>query len=108
MRCLRVGSDATVPELRGLQPRVRLRGGAARAHPPLLLSDAISTNLLPPALTETQHVDYRSRDRAAGLKLARAIGSLPPAGPLPDPLPAPPDVPASYLVAWPCRRPSPR
>jgi hypothetical protein len=64
---------------------------------PVLLSDAISTNLLPPALAQIQLVDYRSRDRAAGLKLARAIGSLPPAGPLPDPLPTPPEVPRSYL-----------
>ena len=56
---------------------------------PVLLSDGISMNLLPPALAQIQLVDYRSRDRAAGLRLARALGSLPPAGPLPDPLPAP-------------------
>jgi hypothetical protein len=64
---------------------------------PILLSEGISTNLLPPALAQIQHVDYRNRDRAAVLQLARALGSLPPARPLPDPLPAPPDVPTSYL-----------
>jgi hypothetical protein len=64
---------------------------------PIVLADGISTNLLPPALAQIQHVDYRSPDRAAGLKLARALRSLPPAGPLPDPLPTPPEVPTSYL-----------
>jgi hypothetical protein len=65
---------------------------------PVLDSDTISPNLLPPALAQIQFVDYRSRDRAAVLRLARAVAALPAAGPQPDPLPPPPDVPVSYLT----------
>jgi hypothetical protein len=64
---------------------------------PVLASDTVSPNLLPPALAEIQYVDYRGRDRAAVLRLARAVAAIPAAGPLPDPLPPPPDVPVSYL-----------
>jgi len=64
---------------------------------PLLVSDDISINLLPPALTAIQYVDYRTADRDAALQLARAITTVPPAGPLPDLLPDPPKVPLSYL-----------
>jgi hypothetical protein len=64
---------------------------------PLLVSDDVSTNLLPPALTEIQYVDYRTPDREAAFRLARAITATPAPGPLPDPLPEPPDVPLSYL-----------
>jgi TIR domain len=64
---------------------------------PILVADGISTNLLPPALSQIQFVDYRSQDRNAGLRLARALTTIPLAGSLPDPLPAPPDVPISYL-----------
>lgn len=64
---------------------------------PILISEAVSTNLLPPALSTIQLVDYRKEDRDAALRLARALATVPPAGPLPDPLPGPPDVPISYL-----------
>lgn len=64
---------------------------------PVLVSDGVSTNLLPPALSQIHFVDYRTHDRAAGFRLARALASLPPPGPLPDPLPAAPEVPTSYL-----------
>jgi len=64
---------------------------------PVLIADGVSTNLLPPALSQIQFVDYRNQDRSAALRLARALATIPPSEPLPDPLPAPPDVPISYL-----------
>jgi len=64
---------------------------------PILVSDGVSINLLPPALSQIQFVDYRSQDRDAVFRLARALLTLPPARPLPNPLPAPPPIPISYL-----------
>jgi hypothetical protein len=64
---------------------------------PVLVSDGLSTNLLPPDLASLQFVDYKSPDRAAAFRLARAFSSLPAPRPLPDPLPSPPAVPVSYL-----------
>lgn len=64
---------------------------------PVLVSDEVSTNLLPPALSQIQFVDYRTQDRDAAIRLARSFATLPPAGPLPDPLPTPPETPVSYL-----------
>lgn len=64
---------------------------------PVLVSDGVSTPLLPPALTKIQHIDYRTPDRDAALQLARAIGAAPEAPPLPDPLPEAPEAPLSYL-----------
>jgi hypothetical protein len=64
---------------------------------PVLASDGVSTNLLPPSLALLQFVDYRSRDRNAPLRLARAPVALPQPRPLPNPLPPAPDVPSSYL-----------
>jgi hypothetical protein len=65
---------------------------------PILVDDDVSTNLLPPALSKIQFVDYRDQDRDAALSLGRAFNGLPPADPLPDPLPTPPDAPISYLA----------
>jgi len=64
---------------------------------PVLVSEGVSTKLLPPALSQIQFVDYRKRDRDAVLRLARAFTTVPPPNPLPDPLPPPPEVPLSYL-----------
>ena len=64
---------------------------------PILVSDGVSTNLLPPALSQIEFVDYRNQDRTAALRLARAFGALPPPTALPDPLPVPPEAPLSYL-----------
>jgi TIR domain len=68
-----------------------------KAIVPVLTADGVSVNLLPPALSQIQFVDYRSKDREAVLQLVRALMSLPAPPPLPDPLPAPPAVPLSYL-----------
>jgi TIR domain len=64
---------------------------------PVLVSGEVSTNLLPPALSQIQFVDYREQNRHAAFRLARAVATVPPPKPLPDPLPVPPEVPLSYL-----------
>jgi hypothetical protein len=64
---------------------------------PVLVSDGVSTNLLPTELSQIQFVDYRSQDRSAAIRLARALQTIPQPPPLPNPLPQPPDVPISYL-----------
>lgn len=64
---------------------------------PVLVADGVSTNLLPPVLSQIQFVDYRNQDRDSALRLARALATIQRPGPLPDPLPEPPDVPISYL-----------
>lgn len=64
---------------------------------PVRLSDAVSPDSLTPDLSELQWVDYSRRDIPAFQKLRRALRSLLPAPPLPDPLPKPPAVPISDL-----------
>lgn len=64
---------------------------------PVLVSDSVSINLLPPALSKIEYVDYRKQERKTALRLSRALSTVPPPGPLPDPLPKPPDAPISYL-----------
>ena len=64
---------------------------------PVLVAEGVSINLLPPALSAIQFVDYQEQDRNAAFRLAKAIYTIPPPGPLPDPLPVPPEVPISYL-----------
>lgn len=64
---------------------------------PVLASEGVSTNLLPPALSKIQFVDYRVPDKSAAFRLAKALLSMPLSKKLPDPLPTPPEVPLSYL-----------
>ncbi|HEV2762309.1 MAG TPA: TIR domain-containing protein [Pyrinomonadaceae bacterium] len=64
---------------------------------PVLVAEGININLLAPPLNEIQVTDYRRRDKGAALALFKSINSAPAAAPLPDPLPAPPLVPVSYL-----------
>ena len=64
---------------------------------PLLVADGVRTDLLPRALSEIQHLDYRSPDRRTCFALSRALNGFGSAPPLPDPLPEPPPVPLSYL-----------
>lgn len=64
---------------------------------PVLVSEGININLLPPPLNEIQVMDYRRRDKDATLALVKAIHTTPEAPPLPEPLPNPPPVPVSYL-----------
>jgi hypothetical protein len=65
---------------------------------PVLVGTGLSLNVLPPALSRVQFIDFRERHVEAILALARALHSLPVGVPLPDPLPAPPEVPISYLA----------
>tara|TARA_R110002096_G_scaffold384014_2_gene577970 strand:+ start:1936 stop:2685 length:750 start_codon:yes stop_codon:yes gene_type:complete len=64
---------------------------------PVLVADQVSVNLLPPALCQIHFVDYRLKDKAQTLSLARALQSITASPPLPDPLPPEPPVPLSYL-----------
>jgi hypothetical protein len=65
---------------------------------PVLVGAGLSLNVLPPALSRVQFIDFRERHVEAILALSRALRSLPVGVPLPDPLPAPPEVPISYLA----------
>ncbi len=69
-----------------------------RALLPVLVADGVSDELLPAELAQIQYTDYRTADKAALKRLQKALGALPPAQALPDPLPAPPQAPISYLV----------
>jgi hypothetical protein len=62
--------------------------------------EAMPAALLPSDLAVLQFVDYTDEapERRA-FRLAAALEGLPPAPPLPDQLPPPPEVPISYLVA---------
>jgi hypothetical protein len=64
---------------------------------PVLVSDGVNINLLPPPLNEIQIADYRSLDKGAAFALVKSINTAPPPPPLPDPLPTSPRVPVSYL-----------
>ncbi len=64
---------------------------------PVLVADGVSLNLLPPVLSTIQHVDYRLQEKGTVINLIKAINQLPAAGPLPETLPEPPEVPISYL-----------
>ncbi len=63
----------------------------------VLLGDGVDIRKLPDGLRSHRLVDCRNDTRRAGLQLAWALAVLPPAGPLPDPLPAPPDAPLGHL-----------
>lgn len=64
---------------------------------PVLVADGVSNDLLPPLLSQIQYTDYRRQDKAALMRLMKAVNALPAAQSLPDPLPASPEVPISYL-----------
>jgi hypothetical protein len=65
---------------------------------PVLLSSEVNAALLPTPLQRIQFVDYRQQDKAAYQHLLEAMANLPPAQPLPDPLPAQPPAPVSPLA----------
>lgn len=64
---------------------------------PVLMSDGVSVNFLPPALSTIQYVDFRDQNKQAVFDFIKAINNLPSPQQLPDPLPIPPEVPISYL-----------
>ncbi len=67
---------------------------------PVLVTEGVATTPLPPALATIQYIDYRERTSTTSLRLARALMAIPPAQPLPEPLPDPPEVPLSHLGSW--------
>ena len=64
---------------------------------PILVSEEVSTKLLPPTLSKIQFVDYKKQDRDSAFRLAKALTTLPSPEPLPEVLPDPPKAPISYL-----------
>lgn len=64
---------------------------------PVRCHDGVKVNLLPPELSKIQFVDYRAQDKSAAFALLKAIQAAPPPLPPPNPLPAEPPVPISYL-----------
>ena len=64
---------------------------------PVVVADGVSMNLLPPVLSKIQHMDYRVQDKKTAFTFVKTFQKLPPSKKLPDPLPAPPEVPISYL-----------
>jgi hypothetical protein len=67
---------------------------------PVLIAEGVSTALLPEALSQIHFVDYRNpNDKSAALEVGRALNAAAVLAALPDPLPAPPAVPVSYLGA---------
>jgi len=64
---------------------------------PAIVADGVSTNLLPPQIAALQLIDLRRSDRESALRLGRALSNLPATPALPQPLPAEPEVPLSYL-----------
>ncbi len=64
---------------------------------PVLVAPVISTDLLPAALLKIHFVDYLKQDKDAVLQINKALEAVPGENPLPDPLPAPPEEPLSYI-----------
>ena len=78
--------------------RQELDWATALNKPVLPLAVGPLPDALPRALSTRQITQYSPSTREAAFALAGALGSLPPAGPLPTPLPAPPAAPLSYLT----------
>jgi hypothetical protein len=73
---------------------------ALSLHRPLLpvqVQDSVEPALLPPQLSETQWVNYRTPSVESAIYLMRSLQALPSAPALPDPLPPQPEVPITYL-----------
>lgn len=64
---------------------------------PIRVDDTVP-GLAPPALASLEWVDYDPEDRASVIRLMRAVGAMPPAPDLPEPLPPAPEVPLSYTT----------
>jgi molybdopterin converting factor small subunit len=64
---------------------------------PVQVAEGVNLTLLPSPLNEFQVTDYRERDKRASFALVRCINTAPDTAPLPNPLPAAPPVPVSYL-----------
>ncbi len=65
---------------------------------PLFIEKPASTRLIPPSIAGRQWIDYTSNEKQTGLRLAIALSSADTTRTLPDPLPAPPDIPMSAIT----------
>ena len=66
---------------------------------PIVMDENISMEHLPPLLCKIQHVSYKIQDKETIFALINSIKNIPPAQPLPVPLPQPPEVPISYFAS---------
>jgi WD40 repeat protein len=64
---------------------------------PVMLTD-INIKILPTSLQKVQIVDYRQQNKVQALALTKALHGLPPAKPLPKPLPPKPDMPLPLIA----------
>ncbi len=64
---------------------------------PVML-ETVDVAVLPTALQEIQFVDYRERSAKQGIALVTTLNNLPPARPMPDPLPSEPETPLPPLA----------
>lgn len=62
-----------------------------------IMVEQLRSETLPPDLAVIHFLDYTTGSQEAIFRLAGGLAVLPPAPPLPDPLPASPPVPISYL-----------
>lgn len=65
---------------------------------PIRTADGPRVESLPSAIQALQLLDYRTADKAVVFALAKALAEISKSPPLPEPLPAEPALPASYLV----------
>jgi len=66
---------------------------------PVLVAEDVPVSLLPAGLQQVQFVNYQHRDINSIKALARALQALPLGQELPEPLPAAPEPPISYLAS---------
>ena len=71
---------------------------AARLGKPILplTVEPLNSETLPSDISRLEIVDYAQPDETAAFRLIGAISRLPPAPPMPVPLPEPPEAPSSY------------
>jgi hypothetical protein len=76
------------------------RYASALGKPLLPVAIAAASQAVPSELTRVQMVDYSTPGEDAAFTLVSALAATPPAPPLPEALPAEPEVPLSYLAAF--------
>lgn len=65
---------------------------------PIMMDRECNVNLFPPQISKLQIVDYSEGSKTEVFALNKAINSTPAALPLPDPMPARPEIPISYVA----------
>ncbi|WP_313675224.1 toll/interleukin-1 receptor domain-containing protein [Mycolicibacterium sp.] len=88
----------SVQSLNSVACRRELEWASALNKPVLPLALGPLPDALPRALSTRQITPYSTSAREAAFALAGALGNLPPAEPVPNPLPQAPSAPLSYLT----------